>query len=440
MIVFAAFAGGLFRVPETGGTPTPVTTLDAAAKEVGHFGPWFLPDGKHLLFLALAAGKVTGTIWATSIDNPTRTRITESSGPAVYADGWLLSTTGNPRSLLAQPFDPERLKLSGTSQHIRDGLAAATTGGGSGFAVSANGTLVVDRPAPVISQLTWMDRAGRAVATSGARANIASFTLAPDERRIVAEIRDNDAGKADLWLFDGEKETGTRLTFGDTPTTRPLWALDGRHVYVTQRLGTQIFQLRTLTIGAPAATAFENPGPFVHFEDVTRDGRYIVFKSIKTPSEIWIQRVGSAERRALVQGPFMASQSRVSPDSHWLAYTLVLPSGNEIFAQPFDRPGERIQVSVNGGIGPVWRDDGRELYYESPDGLMAVPMTERNGVLVAGTPQKLFLIHTQGYVVNQPQNVEVVAHGQKFLVNTIVGDSDNVPLEVTLDWQTGLKK
>ena len=440
VIVFGAVARGLFRVPDTGGTPTPVSTLDASAKEAGHFGPWFLPDGQHLLFLALTTGQTRGTIWATSIDNPTRTRITESSGPAAYSNGWILTTTVVPQGLLAQPFDPERLKLSGAPQPVRDGLTGATTAGGRGVAVAANDTLVVDRPRPVISQLTWMDRTGRAVASSGARANIASFALAPDERRIVAEIRDNDAGKADLWLFDGEKEIGTRLTFGDTPTMRPLWALDGRHVYVRQGIGTQSFPLRTLTIGAPVATAFENPGPFTSFEDVTRDGRYIVFKSVKDPPEIWIQRVGSAERRALVQGPFGAFQARVSPDSHWLAYELSLPSGPEVFAQPFDRPGERVQVSVKGGFGPVWRDDGRELFYEGPEGLMAVPMTERNGMLEAGTPQKLFSIHTQGFVSNQPRNVEVAAHGQKFLVNTIVGDSDNVPLEVTLNWQTGLKK
>ncbi len=40
--------------------------------------------------------------------------------------------------------------------------------------------------------------------------------------------------------------------------------------------------------------------------------------------------------------------------------------------QPFDRPGDRIQVSANGGIGPIWRDDGRELFYEANDALMAV--------------------------------------------------------------------
>ena len=67
-------------------------------------------------------------------------------------------------------------------------------------------------------------------------------------------------------------------------------------------------------------------------------------------------------------------------------------------------------------------------------------MSERAGVLEAGTPQRLSPVHTQGFVVNQPHNVEVAAHGQKFLVNAIVGDSDNVPLEVTVNWAAGLKK
>ena len=64
----------------------------------------------------------------------------------------------------------------------------------------------------------------------------------------------------------------------------------------------------------------------------------------------------------------------------------------------------------------------------------------RGETLDAGPPQKLFPVHTQGLITNQPHNIEVAAHGQKFLVNTIVGDSDNLSLEVTLNWAAGLKK
>ena len=131
---------------------------------------------------------------------------------------------------------------------------------------------------------------------------------------------------------------------------------------------------------------------------------------------------------------------KLSPDGRWLAFTLELPRGPEVFVQPFDRPGDRYQISHTGGTGAIWRSDSRELYYEGTDGLIAVAIGERGAELDIGTPQRLFALHTQGYAFNLPHNVEVAANGHKFLVNTIVGDSDNVPIEVTLNWTAGLKK
>jgi hypothetical protein len=89
----------------------------------------------------------------------------------------------------------------------------------------------------------------------------------------------------------------------------------------------------------------------------------------------------------------------------------------------------------------MWRDDGRELYYETADGLVVVvAMAARGDTLESGPPQTLFSVRTQGFVSGQPRNVEAAAHGQKFLVNAIVGDSDDQPLEVTLNWTAGLRK
>ena len=373
------------------------------------------------------------------IDDTPRTRVAESNGGAVYSDGWLLTTTAQPRSLVAQPFDPDRLTFHGAPQMIRDGLVRATSNGPAGFSVSSSGVLAVNRPPPVIHQLTWMDRAGRVVGTVGPAAELSEFALSPDEGRVVASLRDVGSLKADLWLFDVHRDERTRLTF-QVDTRRPMWALDSRHVYFSRVAAT--LEMQSLAIGGTGPQPFDNPGGFTHFEDLTRDGRYFVMKSqFGKPAAIWLQRVGApAERRLLVEGNFGAVQERVSPDGRWLAFTLTRPGGQEIFVQPFDRPGDRIQVSRTGGTGAMWRADSRELYYESNDGLMAVSMTERGGALEVGTPQKLFPLHTQGFVTNQPHNVEVAANGQKFLVSAIVGDSDNVPIDVTLNWTAGLKK
>jgi len=438
VIVFQSIGAGLSQVSDTGGTPTPVTTLDGANGEISHSSPWFLPDGRRLMFLALAANQIRGVIWAVGLDDPTRTRLVESTGGAAYADGWLLTTIDGPRTLHAQRFDADRLMVGGAGQPVRDRLGNASTAGRHGFSVSSTGVLVVDRPPAARRQLTWLDRSGRTIATVGPAGGIREFSLAPDEQRAAANLDDEQGGGLDLWVFSSDQPEGTRLTYGSV-VSRPMWSSDGRVVHFT---GRPNMELRSLKVGSSEPERFENPGGFVHFEDVTSDGRYLLFKtSFAATTEIWLQRVDDpSQRRALVKSPFPASQARVSPNGRWLTYTLNLPGGPQIFIQPFDRPGERMQVSRTGGTSAVWRGDSVELYYEGRDGLTAVGLSEQGGSPVIGAAQTLFGIRTQGLTVNQPHNIAVAANGQKFLVNAIVGDSDNVPLEVTLNWTTGLKK
>jgi Tol biopolymer transport system component len=133
-------------------------------------------------------------------------------------------------------------------------------------------------------------------------------------------------------------------------------------------------------------------------------------------SAIWIQRTENPnDRRALVKGSFSASQGRVSPDGDWLAFSIQRSQeSSEVFVQAFDRPGDRIQVSVKGGHGPIWGDDGRELYYEASGTLMAVSTDQRGGALTMGAPQKLFSLHTQGMVANLPHNVEAADQDRGF--------------------------
>jgi dipeptidyl aminopeptidase/acylaminoacyl peptidase len=214
-----------------------------------------------------------------------------------------------------------------------------------------------------------------------------------------------------------------------------MWSLDGNRLYFTE---FPDFKMRSRVIGGTESQDFDNPGGFMHFEDITRDGRYFVLKSPVPRSTIWLQEVRDPRvRRVVAQHAFGAYQARVSPDGRWVAYA----SGQlHVYIQPFDRPGDPIRVSGDDSKGPIWRADGRELFFETGAALMTISIAERAGAMITGTPTTLFPVRTQGFVTNQPANVEVAANGQKFLVNTIVRDSDNAPLEVTLNWAAGLKK
>jgi Tol biopolymer transport system component len=69
-----------------------------------------------------------------------------------------------------------------------------------------------------------------------------------------------------------------------------------------------------------------------------------------------------------------ATAGRISPHTHWVAYTSNESGRDEVYVDSYPRPGYRIMVSTGGGVDPVWRGDGRELYYWRGDVLMAVPI------------------------------------------------------------------
>ena len=68
----------------------------------------------------------------------------------------------------------------------------------------------------------------------------------------------------------------------------------------------------------------------------------------------------------------------------------------------FQRLAGNIQVSRDGGSHPVWRADGKELFYLGADAtMMAVPI-DATGQFDAGVPQALFPTHAAGIIESEP--------------------------------------
>ena len=177
------------------------------------------------------------------------------------------------------------------------------------------------------------------------------------------------------------------------------------------------------------------------FQDETADGRLVLVSTTAPVGMLSIASVADLTKlRPLVVERFGVQQGRFSPDGRWVVFTQTLPEGPEVFVQAVEG-SERVRISLKGGFGAVWRGDGRELYYESASGqLMAVPVDTSASDLHPGTPVELFTIRTQGLGFNQPFNFEPSADGKRFLVNTVVGDSDNAPIEMIVNWPALLKK
>ena len=110
VIVFSGGSGPLFRVNADGGMPTQLTKLDPERHETAHRHPWFLPDGRHFLYAATATSTET-TVFVGSLDQEMKVPVVQSDTGAIFAESYLLFVRQD--TLLAQPFDPGRLKTSG---------------------------------------------------------------------------------------------------------------------------------------------------------------------------------------------------------------------------------------------------------------------------------------------------------------------------------------
>src|SRR5262249_52746894 len=127
--------------------------------------------------------------------------------------------------------------------------------------------------------------------------------------------------------------------------------------------------------------------------------------------------------------------SRFSPDGRWVSFGSIESGTAEIYVQPFPGPGPKTRISKAGGSWPVWRPDGRELFYVAPnDRLMAVSLKLNDKKVEADPPTALFPLRIRPPGTGGP-HFAVSPDGQRFLVNTIVGEGETAPLTVILNWK-----
>ena len=128
---------------------------------------------------------------------------------------------------------------------------------------------------------------------------------------------------------------------------------------------------------------------------------------------------------------------RVSPDSRWIAYSARESSREEVYITSFPSGKGRWQISSEGGTFPVWRGDGKELYFVGDDGqLRAVEIKARAGEISVGGSEVLFPLRNVNALFAP---FDVTADGQRFLVG-MPQNTQSEPLLLVSDWTAALKK
>jgi len=445
-IIFGSLTAGLFRVPASGGTPSPLTTTDASRGEVFHRWPQFLPGG-HFLYLAQGDKPENTGVYAASLAKPgERVRLLASDMSALYAPGgdgkgYLLWLRGG--SLVAQEFETGTLRLTGEPHVVANPVARISSLGQMQAAVSPSGVLLYSS-ANTASQLTWLDRAGRPLGTLGEPGEYTTFQLSKDEHSVAAS-RDR-AGGSDLWLMQAERAITSRFTFGSNVNFYPVWSPDGRTIVFTS--GAPLNLYRKDSSGAGNEERITQSPNSQLATDWSRDGRWILYHEITpgTQRNLWILPTGpggkpspEAKPKIYLQTRFDELWGRFSPEAppRWIAYESDETGRYEVYIQAFPEPRGKFQISTGGGQYPQWSAGGRELFYVSPDDkLMAVSLKIGTDSVTPSAPREMFplLMPENGWCSYQAS-----ADGQRFLVRAAPGQGVQ-PLTVIVNWPAVLKK
>jgi Tol biopolymer transport system component len=450
VIVFAAGLGsGLSRVAASGGDPQAVTTL--GVDERSHRFPSFLPDGRRFLFYIDARTPERAGVFVADLDGSNRRRIIAADSAALYGSGRLLFV--RQRTLFAQAFDAESLRLSGDPTALAERVPSE--GASVAFSVSEGDVLSYRVGGGVQDQqFAWFDRTGRLIETVGLPGAYRGMDLSPDGARIAVHRHEGAGG--DIWVLEPGGAT-TRVTFDPAQdNSSPIWSPDGKRLaFASLRDG------RWGIYHKPAA-ATDGETRLVESElavspaDWTPDGSAIVYWLFRAGApDQWLipaTRATAAGGRTQWSGPIPLMQSRfaethsqISPDGRWVAYTASTTGRLQIYVRPFPSGDAVFPVSTAGGVTPRWRPDGKELFYMTSydrGTLMAAAVRGEGSTFVSGTPKELFDtgIRTPPHsaIIPTYHTYAVSPDGNRFLIprpsSSLGGTAADPPITVVLNW------
>lgn len=444
----------ILKVSASGGQATAITAL--AANETNHKWPQFLPDGKHFLYERISSDAAKAGVYIGSIDvkpeEQSTVRLLEGDRQAYFAalpgtsTGHLIFMRGG--TLMAQPFDPSSMKLSSEPVAIADQVDSYAGANYGVFSVSNTGTLAYRTGTGPQTVLTWFDAQGKPAGTVGDPGDYTNPVISPDGSRVAVAM--GQFNSKDIWILDVARGISTRFTFDPARDDYPTWSPDGKTIVFSSNRGGQLD-----LYSGPA----DSPGQeklLLHTDEPkdesrwTKDGRFLVFNSIgaKTSRDIWTLPMGGgakplseAKPVSLVQTQFQERAASVSPDGRWLAYASLESGSSEIYVRPFTTeagagPAPKWLISKGAGFRPVWRPDGKGLYYiSSPGEMMAVDIDASNKTLLAETPRRLFTVSSVAQ-----QGWDMAPDGKRFLFIAQPGSGRVIPFTVVLNWAAKLKK
>ncbi len=437
-IIFAPTRrSGLSRVSSAGGTPEAVTTLDEEKGEIAHRWPQVLPGGKVVLFTVESAGRTfeEATIQVQSLETGEKKTLQQGGYYGRYLPAGHLVYVSE-RTLFAAPFDLGRLEVTGPPAPILENVQANPAYGSGKFDFSRTGTLVYLTGEEAVDAVSifWMDSVGKTEPLLITPRDYLRLSFSPDGRRLAVDFSDGE--NREIWAYDLERETLSRLTFSEGTDSTPVWTPDGRYVTfrsVRHEGAANIYWKRADGTGE-AQRLTESSNSQIPYS-WSPDGRMLAFweEDPDTQSDLWMLPMEEDEQGALKPGKpvqFLRTPARedggnISPDGRWLAYGSSESGRYEVYVRPFPGPGGKWQISADGGDYATWSPNGRELFYRTlgaPNRIMVVSYTVEGDSFRAGKPR----LWSEGQFTRRgnARNFALHPDGKRFAVPIAAEDTE----------------
>ena len=440
VIVFAPRSqGGLMRVPEGGGIPVPVTAVDTTQHERGHRYPQFLPDGRHFLFVAVGSTDSVRT-FAASLDGGRPAVVCSGGSDARFASPDMLlylgeGVKGARRRLLAQRFDPGRLRTIGDPEVLIDPVSSDNFGF-SNVSTGPGGRLVVQHVRAPRIRLAWRGANGTPAGAIPGTGEITAFggALSPDGRRFAYSGEE----PRDVFVLDMATGVSTRLTFEDKLVNSPLWSPDGRRIAFNRvsEHGWDV-HVKNSDGSGPDSMVFRGPALFAYADAWSPDGNEVLGRVSDAAGNLDLWRIpmtSAGHPESYQHTPEQEVSSSISADGHWISYTLSEQGQLSLYVQSYPHPGGKYQVAVDDLGGGGWLPVASALLAVTSRGeVLRIDALTADGFHQGATTRLFRLSHGE-------QVVDFDRVRARFLVSTPVDLPDASTLEVVLGWPRLLDK
>ena len=432
-----AFTGPMFSVPAKGGAAAPATRLQDGEIGTTRF-PSFLPDGKRFVYYASGGtGTEPGTLYLGRVGSLEAKLLGPANSSAVFAPpDRLLYARGD--AMVAHRFDDRREELTGDPVPLFTMGGSLTVSGLRSVAASRGGTLVYRDDKRGTNELVWVDRKGEDLETISNPDAAWHYgpRISPDGHFVAVSHLEIAKGNGEVWIYDLARKLANRLTMGNGDDYQATWVKPaGRELLYSSGRGSAGYSLCRIAPDRPGGERSWLSSPTATSPSAsTPDGRRMVYERTDDKGKIslWIRDLdGDGEPTRLTPESASETSADLSPDGRWLAFQSDVTRSLEIYVRRLDGVGGAVRISNAGGVTPLWRRDGRELFYVDPMGrLVAVPIGGAGDDLQPGAPMPLFAARLEDALDRQ---YDASLDGQRFLLNR-TSSRDAEPITVVLDW------